>query len=81
MNDLIPGPGCEELCHTVFGVVRAKPEKQTTERTTAIKRKTAKQSKQSKRGVQLKDIKPKNTPRAGALVVHTQKVFGEKQGG
>ena len=81
MNDLIPEPGCERAGHTVFGVVRARPEKQTTERTTAMKTKTAKQPKQSKRGVQLKDIKPKNNPRAGALVAPLKKFSVKNKAG
>ena len=45
-----------------------------------MKTKTSKQPNQSKPTVQLKDIKPKNNPTAGALAF-TQKVSGEKQGG
>lgn len=46
-----------------------------------MKMKPPKQPKQSKPAAQLKDIKPKRNPTAGALNAYIQKVSGEKQGG
>jgi hypothetical protein len=45
-----------------------------------MKTKPSIQPKKSKPAVQLKDIRPKKNPRAGALNAYVSKLVGEKQG-
>ena len=47
---------------------------------TDMKTKSSKQPTKSKSAVQLKDIKPKKNPKAGALNAYVSQVVGEKQG-
>lgn len=45
-----------------------------------MKAKPSKQPKKSKAALELKDIKPKKNPKAGALNAYITKPVGEKQG-